>query len=591
MREYSWQAGRHATSAPHAVGSPATDDKESPMVPFTQLLDPLHSVAGTTLLALVPVATLLLLLAVFRMSAWQAVIIGSAVTLILGITVWDAPISNALAAYGLGAATGVWSVDWIVFWGVIIYNTMVVTGAFDDFKRWLIRQATADIRVQTMLMAWALGALMEGLVGFGYPWAVVAPILIALGVADLAAIRVAALANNAPVSYGALGAPVIGLAAVTGLPLLSLSASIGKIVAVLALLPPWILIYLVSGRRGLRDGWPLAIVGSLGYIAGQFPIAVWVGPYLPDVVGSLVCFAALLGLLRVWRPRTVLGFGGRELTAEEVSAFDRQAEEAPGLAGAAPADSPGTPAAHWSPTSRGWRVTRALVPFGILIAVVVLWTGPWSPLPGYIPFVPKVTAVGSLGGTVESAWKFAPFVAGTAILTSWILITAFLRPRASQLATVFRTTFHQMWGALLVGPFIFGLAFVYSYSGMANSMANGFAKVGTSYILLAAVLGWIAVALSGSNTSSNALFGAFQLSVAKLLGAPLLLFPSLNSVGAEVGKPVAPQTASVGVSTTRFVRNEGEVIRYNMGWTLVMLVYLVGIGCLFYFLLPDAMRL
>lgn len=558
------------------------------MVPFTQLLDPLHSLPGSTLLALVPVATLLLLLAVFRMTAWRAVIIGSAVTLILAVTVWNAPVGNSLAAYGLGAATGVWSVDWIVFWGVIIYNTMVVTGTFEDFKRWLIRQATADIRVQTMLMAWALGALMEGLVGFGYPWAVVAPILIGLGVADLAAIRVAALANNAPVSYGALGAPVIGLAAVTGLPLLSLSASIGKIVAILALLPPWVLIYLVSGRRGLRDGWPLAIAGSLGYIAGQFPIAEWVGPYLPDVVGSLVCFVVLLGLLRVWRPKSVLGFGGRELSAEEISEFERDAELTPGLAGAAPVDGPGTPAAGWA-ASRNGRVIRALVPFGILIAVVVLWTGPWSSLPGYIPFEPKATAVGSLGGTVESAWKFAPFVAGTAILVSWLLIVIFLRPRASQFSTIFRTTLHQMWGALLVGPFIFGLAYVFSYSGMANTMANGFAKVGTSYVLLAAVLGWIAVALSGSNTSSNALFGAFQLSVAKLLGAPLLLFPSLNSVGAEVGKPVAPQTASVGVSTTTYVRSEGVVIRHNMPWTLITLAYLIGIGCLYYFVLPGAM--
>lgn len=148
-----------------------------------------------------------------------------------------------------------------------------------------------------------------------------------------------------------------------------------------------------------------------------------------------------------------------------------------------------------------------------------------------------------------------------------------------------------MWGALLAGPFIFGLAFVFNYSGMANSMANGFAKVGTFYIVLAALLGWIAVALSGSNTSSNAVFWQFQYSVARLLHAPALLFPSLNSVGAEVGKPVAPQTASVGVSTTKFVRNEGEVIRYNMGWTLIILLYLIGIGCLYYFLLPGAMRL
>ena len=185
------------------------------------------------------------------------------------------------------------------------------------------------------------------------------------------------------------------------------------------------------------------------------------------------------------------------------------------------------------------------------------WTGPWSPLPGYIAYEPKVTAVSSLGGPTESAWKFAPFVAGTAILASWLIIALFLRPDRAQLREVFASTFRQMWGALLVGPFIFGLADVFSYSGMANSMASGFSKVGTSYIVLAPILGWIAVALSGSNTSANAVFGQFQLSVGKLLHAPLLIFPSLNSVGAEVGKPVAPQTASVGVATTKFVRNEG----------------------------------
>jgi lactate permease len=559
------------------------------MASFTQVLDPLHSVVGTTLLALVPIALLLILLAVLRMNALQAVLIGSVVTVVLGITAWHAPIANAMASYGLGAVTGIWSIDWIVFWGVVIYNTMVATGTFEDFKRWLIRQATADIRVQTILMAWAFGALMEGLFGFGYPWAVVAPILI--GMADLAALRVAALANNAPCSFGSLGTPIIGLAAVTGLPLLALSASIGKIVAILALAPPWILIYLVSGRRGLRDGWPLAIVGSFGYIAGQFPIAEWVGPYLPDIVGSLVCFAVLLGLLRVWRPKTVLGYGGRELTAEEISAYDREPEPAAGLAGAGSGDGPGSLAARWAPQSRRGRVIRSLVPFGILVVVVVAWTGPWSPLTGYIPFEPKVTAIGSLGGKVVSSWKFAPFVAGTAILASWILIIGFLRPSAAHLATAFRTTLRQLWGALLVGPFIFGLAYVFAYSGMANSMANGFSKAGTFFVLLAPVLGWIGVALSGSNTSSNAIFGQFQLTVAKLLGAPLLLFPALNSVGAEVGKAVAPQTASVGVSTTSFVRKEGTVIRYNMPWSLLILLYLIGIACLYYFVLPSAMRL
>ena len=231
------------------------------------------------------------------------------------------------------------------------------------------------------------------------------------------------------------------------------------------------------------------------------------------------------------------------------------------------------------------------MPFVIRIGVVVAWTGPWSPLPGYVPFEPAVTATGSLGGgAVESAWKFAPFVAGTAILASWILILLMLRPRRPPTGQGLPGHRGADVGALLVGPFIFGLAYVFSYSGMANSMANGFSEVGTSYVVLAAILGWIAVALSGGNTSSNAVFWQFQLSVTRLLHAPLLLFPSLNSVGAEVGKPIAPQTASVGVSTTRFVRNEGQVIRYNMGWTLVLLVYLIAIGCLNYFWLPDAMR-
>lgn len=541
---------------------------------FGQTLDPLSSVLGSTLLALAPVVVLLVLLAGFRMSAWKAVIIGAVVTVILGVTAWHAPAGGALASYGLGAATGLWSVDWIVFWGVIIYNTLVVTGAFDSFKRWLISQATADIRVQTLLLAWAFGALMEGLVGFGYPWAVVAPILISLGVVDLAAIRVAAIANNAPVSFGALGAPIVGLAAVTGLPLHELSSSIGKIVALLALLPPWLLIYLVSGRRGLRDGWPLAIVGSLGYIAGQYPISQFVGPYLPDVVGSLVCFAALLILLRFWRPRTILGFGGKELDPAEI------AKALPGSSG----DDPDRPT--------GFRdAVRGLLPIAILVVVVVAWTGPWSPLPKYTPYKPAVTAGSSLGGATSVSWAASPFVAGTAILAAWLLILLYLRPKPKQLATVFRDTFRQMWGALLVGPLIFGLADVFNYSGMANSMAHGFSKVGTAYVLLAPLLGWVAVALSGSNTSSNAVFGQFQYTVARLLHAPVLLFPALNSLGAEVGKPVAPQTASVGVSTSRFVRSEGQVIRYNLPWTLVVLAYLIGLGALFYWVLPGSVSL
>ena len=422
---------------------------------FVQHLNPVHSVFATTIVALIPIVLLLVLLALAKMSAWQAVIIGAVVTVILAITVWHAPAGTTGKAWGIGAATGIWAIDWITFWGVVIYYTLVETGAFNDLRRWLVGQATADVRVQAILLAWSLGALLEGLVGFGYPWAVIAPILVGLGVVELDAIRVAAIANNAPVSYGALGVPIITLATVTGLPLMHLSASVGRIVAILALAPPAILILLVSGRRGLRGAWPLAVVGSLSYIAGQYPTSQFLGPYLPDIIGAVVSFAALLVLLRFWRPRTTLGYGGVP------------------IAMARPAG-PGTPAATDTDVTQAGtqEAIRGLMPFVILIVVVVAATGPWSHMGDYTFIKPTVTAISSLSHKASKiSFAFAPAVGGTWILVSWLLILIALRVRGAQIASAMRRTFTQMWGALLVAPIIFGLAQVFNFSGMASSLA------------------------------------------------------------------------------------------------------------------------
>jgi lactate permease len=535
---------------------------------FTQILDPTGNLFLTWLVALIPVVLLLFLLAGLRMSAWLAVLIGSIVTFLLGLWVWQMPFGDGVRAYLYGSATGVWNVDWITFWGVMLFNTLVTTGAFDKLRRWLIQQGTRDVRVQTILFAWAFGALLEGLVGFGYPWAFVAPILITLGIPALDAIRVAAIANNAPVSYGALGAPIIALAAVTGMPLLALAGSVGKIVAILALLPPWILLYLVSGKQGMKGGWPLAVVGSLGYIAGQLPTSIYLGPYLPDVIGAIVCFVCLLILLKVWHPAQTLGYGGIPVTAAQ----EAQAE-GHGL-------TPGE-------VFQGW------LPIIVLVAIVVAWTGPWSSLPGVNWLHLAVTAASSIapGATITAAFDFKPWVGGSAILASWIVVALLMRVTMSQVGDIFAKTWSQMWGACLVGVFIFGLAFVFNYSGMAGSLAKAFSVLGPYFIVVAPLLGFIGVALSGSNTSTNAMFGKFQALVGQLLGFPLMLLPTLNSVGAEIGKPIAPQTASVGVSTSEFVRNEGEVIRHNFGWTLVLLAYLVLIGVACYLFFPGIAEL
>lgn len=536
---------------------------------FSQTLVPIGTLGVTVLVSLIPLVILFLLLAGMRMTAWLACLIAGIIAIPLATYVWHAPLSLTLHAYLDGGLQGVWVIDWITFWGLIIFNTLVITGDFAEFRKWMVHHATADIRIQTIMLAWAFGALLEGLVGFGYPWAVVAPILISLGIADLDAIRVAALANNAPVSFGALGSPILALGIVTGIPVLALSGSVGSIVAVLAIFPTWVLLYLAAGWRGMVEAWPLAIVGSLSYVLGQWPVAHYWGPYLPDIAGGLVSFWVLFLFVKLWKPKIIRGFGGVPLTAPTA------ATEGLGVSG-----------------------LHAWMPYIILLIVVGLWTGPWLSryvglnLAGLVLAKLSVSAVSSVSHQpVASSFVFNPLSGGTSILASWIVILIFLRPSGSQIGDVFRRTFRQMWGAMLVGFFIFGLAYVFVFSGMANSLAFGLSKIGRLFIVLCPILGWIGVALSGSNTSTNAMFGAVQMAAGRLLGFPALLLPSLGSVGAEVGKPVAPQTASVGVSTTTFVRSEGAVIRHNMGWTFVILGWLILVGLLFYFIFPGVMQL
>jgi lactate permease len=536
---------------------------------FEQTLNPAGNLWVTVFAALIPLIVLFFVLVVLRMTAWLASIIVGLITIPLGVLVWHAPFRDTLKSYIYGGLTGAWVIDWIIFWGLIIFNTLVLSGLFERFKNWLVHHATSDIRIQTIMLAWAFGALMEGLVGFGYPWAVVAPILIGLGIADLDAIRVAAMANNAPVSNGALGGAVLSLAAVTGLPLMALSASIGDANAILALLPPWVLIYLVSGWEGMIEAWPLAIMGSLSFIAGFWPVAHYLGPYLPDLSGGLVCFWVLFLFVKIWRPKTIRGFGGVVLAP---------GKNAPTLA-SSKLGSPKEALFVWGP-------------YIVLIAVVVSWTGPWSHLPQISWFKLSVKAISSVTQTpILSIFNFTPFGGGTSIFAAWLVILAVLRPGTQVIRQVFSKALRQVWGALLVAFFTFAFAYVFVYTGMANSLAFGLSKIGLFFVILAPILGWIGVAMCGSNAATNAMFGPVQLVTGRLLNLPVLLLPTFNSVGAEVGKPIALQTASVGVSTSRLVRNEGQVIRHNLGWTLVQVCYVILIILVFYYFLPNAMKL
>ena len=327
----------------------------------------------------------------------------------------------------------------------------------------------------------------------------------------------------------------------------------------------------------MKGGWPLAVVGSLGYIAGQYPVAVYLGPYLPDVTGAIVCFAALL------------------LLAEGVAAEDRaRLRRRAGRCGGGAADA-GT-------RTEPGEVLQAWMPFIVLLIVVAAWTGPWSPLPKVSWFKAQAVACSALAatcpekGNVTAVFNFAPYIGGTAILASWLIVAVLLLAtgdsRARRSARCSAAPSIRCGARCLVGVFIFGLAYIFNYSGMAASLAKGFSKHGHG-------LHHRRADPRLHRRGAVGLQHLHQRHVRQVPGAGRRAARAcrrcccrrLNSVGAEIGKPIAPQTASVGVSTSKFVRKEGDVIRHNMGWTFILLAYLIliAIGC--YLLHPPAMKL
>lgn len=505
----------------------------------------------TIFIDLSPILLLFVLLAGLRQSAWKATLIASLFTLFFAIALGVPPDQTA-AAWAIGALFGVWSISWLIFWGVAWFNTWRLTGHLDAFKYWMFQNITQDMRVLTIALVWALGALIEGLIGFGSPWAYIVPILVSLGLPTLRAITIMAVANTAPVSYGAFGIPVITLAGVTGLPLMFTSSAVAHVVAVLAMVITFLLLYLIDGWRGIREAWPAALMGGLGYILGQYTTAVYLGPYLPDIIGSITAFLFIIALSRVWRPANIV-----KPPRLDINAVDND------------------------------KVVRAWISLIIFVAVMGLWNSPISPFVKFSLATFKVSAFSTvLNKTVAVSYSFNPFATGTSALIAWLITLPIMGATKRVVAEALKTTWRQMWGAVLTGVFVISLGYVFNFSGMAYSLAHLATGVGLLFLVISPFLGWLGAALTGSNTSSNALFGPFQAAMATLLGMPAGLLPALQSVGAELGKPVAPQTVSTGVSTSEYVRREGEVIRNNLRYSISLVFVLVLIGALYLLLFP-----
>jgi lactate permease len=528
---------------------------------FKQLLTPVgDSLPLSFLVAALPILTVLVLLGALRRPAWQASLGGLAVGLATAMIVWKLPLTLALSAVANGAVFALWPVMWIVLAALLLYNIAVVSGRFEAFRSWLLTNVPNDRRIVLIVIGFCFGALLEGVAGFGTPVAITGSLLILVGFPPMEALVLVLVFDTAPVAFGALGAPVTVLGSVTGLPAHALAAMIGRQLPVMAAILPFYVMTLYGGWRSVRALWPVLLVAGLSFAAAQFAASNYIDYTLTDVVASLFSLLATLAFLRVWRPRPDPAFAIPDEVEREVRA------------GAAPA---------W----QGW------LPWAIISATVVLWTTFKVAAIGqrdiHWPLLDKAISITLYHDKPYAAvWTFQPLATGTAILLAAILTAAAVRLSPAAFFNCAGQTVRQAWKAVVTVMLIVGLAYLMNYSGLAYTLGLGAASTGHAFVLLSPFLGWVAVMLSGSDTSGNALFGNLQVVAANQLNLNPVLFAATNSSGGVMGKMISPQNIATGVSVTGLTGQEGQIFARTFPHSIVLTLILGALVAAQQFLIP-----
>jgi lactate permease len=548
---------------------------------YKQVLDPVaNSLGWSTLFAVLPLATLFVLLGGLRLKAHVAALWSLLVALLVAIIVYSMPVGQALDSGLEGAAFGLFPIMWIVVNAIWIYAMLERSGHFAVIKRSFAR-LSEDERVQAVLIAFCFGALLEALAGFGTPVAICSVMLIGLGFKPAKAAAVSLVANTAPVAFGAIAVPITTLAPLANLPKDDLGAMVGRQTPFLALIVPLILIGMVDGRRGIRATWPVAVWGGLAFAIGQFACSNYLSVELADIVASLLSAGAIVALLQVWQPGETLA-AGAEGTARPALAggetnvdqrrFTKEATRRAGATGDGRLR-------HDTPAE----MLVAFSPYLIIIAVFSLAQIHWLPFFDWLdartkafdwPGLNVLNAKGEAPTSVTFKFNWAN-AAGTLLLVSGLLsmITLRVGPRRSLEAYV--ATLKQMKFAILTVASVLALAYVMNLSGQTITIANWLAGAGAAFALLSPILGWLGVAVTGSDTSSNALFGALQVSAAEKANLSPMLMAASNSSGGVLGKMISPQNLAIGAAAVGMAGQEGDLFRRVVKWSLILLAAMV----------------
>jgi lactate permease len=534
---------------------------------YQQVLDPVgHSLAWSSLVAAIPLLLLFVLLGVVRVTAWVASLISLAVAIVVAVLVYGMPIGQTLLAGTEGAAFGFFPILWIVINAIWVYQQTVETGHFDVLRRSFSR-VSDDQRIQAVLIAFSFGALLEALAGFGTPVAVTSVMLMALGFKPMKAAVLALVANTAPVAFGAMATPILTLAKVTELPSDTLGAMVGRQTPILAVFVPLVLVAIVDGWRGIRETWPAAVTCGLIFGVAQYATSNFISVPLADVVASLLSAAAVVLLVRVWRP-------SRTYTEPAVVA-----------GGAADEPTPEFAQRVEHPDSRA-DVVKAYAPYAIIIAVFVIC---------------QITAVKKLldKATIKFHWPGLDVVSpkgkpvtlteftlnllttpGTQMLIAGVLTAIVLKLSVPRAVKAYGTTLHQLRWAILTVMAVLALAFVMNLSGQTITLGTWMSAAGGAFALLSPILGWLGVAVTGSDTSANSLFGALQVTAANQAGLSDVLMAASNSSGGVLGKMVSPQNLAIAAAAVGMNGKEGDIFRRVVVWSLLFLLLMCILSAL-----------
>ena len=534
---------------------------------YQQVFDPVSDSLGlSSIFAALPLLTLFVLLGGLKMKAQWAALISLAVGLLVAIVVYGMPVGQAGLSGLEGAAFGLFPIMWIVVNAVWVYNMTVVSGHFAVLRR-SFATVSDDQRIQAVIIAFCFGALLEALAGFGTPVAICSVMLIALGFKPIKAAAVALVANTAPVAFGAIAIPIVTLAEITGLPKEDLGAMVGRQTPVLALFVPLILVGMVDGMRGVRAVWPAAVVAGFTFAIGQFVCSNYISVELTDIVASLLAVGAVVALLRVWQP-------GEPLLGDSEGGTAR----GPAIAGASTSD----PAFEADIKGRGKDSTREVLlsyaPYLVIIAIFSLAQfGPIKDLldkptqefawPGLNVTNPDGEELSSL--TYNFNWLNA---AGTLLLVAGFITMALLKLSPARALKAYVDTLDQLKWAILTVAAVLALAYVMNQSGQTTTLGLWAAGAGGIFAFISPIIGWLGVAVTGSDTSSNSLFGALQVAAAKESGLSPTLLAAANSSGGVMGKMISPQNLAIGAAAVGMAGQEGDLFRQVLKWSLVLLL-------------------